>query len=753
MKIQLVFFIKKKMVLLIMVFLLLSYAALAPAQVTDNSLEDEKVVTEQFSQFLEELRKDLKIPGLSAAIVKDENVIWSAGFGYADKERKIRATPETSYYLASLTKTFASTVILQLVEQGKLDLDAPIAAFGIRVNSPGVITVRHLLSHTSEGQPGTAYRYNGDRFKFLGQVIKRASGKSFRELLTENILKPLNMTSTAPNITKKRDTNIQFTHVYEKLAQPYGLERDGHVVEGRYHTSFSVSGGLISTVLDMAKYDVAISQNKLLRPETQEMAFTPFVSSAGERLPYGLGWFTQEYNDVRLIWHYGYYSPSISTLILKVPDEKMTLIVFANMDSLSRPFPLGDGDVLTSPVAVTFFKMFVYPRKTGKELATINWKSAPDVITSRLEQGEDEQAIELYKRELMSYWRVYRSMDQREIASGLMKAYTKFFSKEKPTEYQDQSVIAEINRVGNEEYRVVEFTLERDTLVRIYGIAEGNRRGMYDYGGIENTHTGELVWLMDYKGTIHAGGTTSNRLVNKVISLPQGTYRLHFKTDANHSFERWMSFPPDHSFWGISLYEEGLPGTGGVTGSPQPAIIIPPEEITPSQRLLDSAITGQRQESMVDPILELIMIICGVIFLLAIIIWPVGAAIRFFNSRKSKAARIPKKKSRLSAAVTFIAWMNGALGLSYMAVAIVRGALEFLLTNGFDDTQAFEVKLIFMIIPFAFACISILLVGFTFLAWKKRSRSTIGRWFYTLFTAASIVFALVCHHYYLMLYA
>lgn len=738
---------------MIIVFLLSSYAALAPAQVKDSTPEDKKRVTEQFGQFLEELRRDLKIPGLSAAIVKDENVLWSQGFGYADKENKIKATPETSYYLASLTKTFASTVILQLVEQGKLDLDAPISAFGIRVNSTGVITVRHLLSHTSEGQPGTAYRYNGDRFKFLGQVIKKASGKSFKELLIENILKLLQMTGTAPNMTEKSDDYIQFAHVYEKLAQPYGLEKDGHVVEGRYHTSFSVSGGLISTVLDMAKYDVAVSQNKLLRPETQEMAFAPFVSSAGERLPYGLGWFAQEYNGIRLIWHYGYYSPSISTLILKVPDEKMTLVVLANMDSLSRPFPLGDGDVLTSPVAVTFFRMFIYPRKTGKDLAAINWKSAPDVIIRRLEQEEDEQAIELYKRELMSYWRVYRSMDQREIAPGLLKAYTNFFSKEKPTEYQDQPVIAEINSVGDEEYRVVEFTLERDTLVRIYGIGEGRLTGMYDFGGIENTHTGELVWLMDYDGTVHAGGTTSNRLVNKAIPLLQGAYRLHFKTDANHSFARWMSFPPDHSFWGISLYEERQPGTEDVTGPRQPAIIIPPEEITSSQRLLDSAITGQRQEDMVDPTLELIMIICGAIFFLAIIIWPAGAAIRFFKTRKSMAGRIPKKKSRLSAAGTFIAWMNGALGLFYVLVAVVRGGLEFLLTNGFDDTQAFEVKLILMIVPFASACISTLLVGFTFLAWKKRYRSSSGRWFYTLFTAASIVFVLVCHHYYLVLYA
>ncbi len=189
-----------------------------------------------------------------------------------------------------------------------------------------------------------------------------------------------------------------------------------------------------------------------------------------------------------------------------------------------------------------------------------------------------------------------------------------------------------------------------------------------------------------------------------------------------------------------------------MTASRRPAVIIPAEEITPSQRLLNSAITGQRQESVVDPILELALTICGVIFLLAIIIWPVGALIRFSKSRKLESATISKKKSRLSAAGTCLAWMNGVLGLVYVLAVVVRRALEFYLKYGFDDTQAFEVKLGFMIIPFASACLTVLLLGFAFLEWKKRLRSPSGRWFFTLFTAASIVFVLLCGHYYLMLY-
>jgi CubicO group peptidase (beta-lactamase class C family) len=731
----------KKIVPWIMLLMLGLYTVTYPAQIKVDALKDETEVLAAFRHFLEELRQDLKIPGLSAAIVKDENVLWAEGFGYADMENQVKATPDTTYYLASLTKTFASTVILQLVEQGKLDLDTPVSTFGIRINSPGVITVRHLLSHTSEDFPGTVYRYNGDRYALLDRVIERASGKSFRVLLIENILKPLHLTGMAPYKTGNIADDSQFAQVYEKLTKPYGLDRDGRFVKGRYHDYFCCSAGIIASVLDMAKYDIAISQYKLLRPETQELAFTPFVSRAGKRFPYGLGWFTQEYHGVRLIWHFGYYPPSISTLILKVPDKRMTLIVFANTDALSRPFPFGDADVLTSPIAVAFFRMFIYPRKTGKDLAAIKWKSSPDTMSLRMLEQEDDYAIDLYKKELMAYWRVFNAMGQKVMSARLLKVYADSFSKRKSTGYQDLQLIAEINNVGDKEYRVVQFTLAENTPVRIYGIGEGNPQKMFDFGGIEDTHTGKLVWLMNFGETIYAGGSDGNRLVDKVISLPAGTYRLHYKTDESHSLAGWITFPPDHSFWGVSLYDERPVGSK----------IISSDKITPYQRLLDFTITGQQQEPMVDPVMKGIMIICAVIFFLAMILWPLGAVIRFFKNRKSMSTKIPVSMSKLSSVGTWIGWLNAVLGFLYVITVIVRGALEHLLAYGFYDTQL-DVKWIFIYIPLTFAVVSIFLVAFTFLAWRNRTRSFVGRWFYTLFTVFSIVFVLVCYHYYLLLF-
>src|SRR6185369_11259424 len=155
-----------------------------------------------FETQLESLRQELKIPAYSAAIVKNQKVIWAKGFGYADVENKIPATEHTAYHLASLTKTFASTILMQLIQDGKVKLDDPVSKYGIVLESDGVIRVRHLFSHTSEGNPGERYSYNGNRFAELDKVIQRASGKSFAELLIANILDPLGMNETAPNVPK-----------------------------------------------------------------------------------------------------------------------------------------------------------------------------------------------------------------------------------------------------------------------------------------------------------------------------------------------------------------------------------------------------------------------------------------------------------------------------------------------------------------------------------------------------------------------
>ena len=317
----------------------------------------------EFEARLERLRRDLRIPGMSAALVNGQRIAWARGFGFADVEHSVAAADSTSYHLASLTKTFASTIVMQLVEAGQLDLETPVADFGIVLPSPGVVRVKHLLTHTSEGDPGSTYAYNGDRFGLLDQVILRSSGESFGQRLVRLILAPQKLTQTAPNILNPAAFSLAGL-------DPVAFERNlaqGYSPDGRtpipYPRHFGTAAGLIASAVDVARYSIAIDRNAFLRSETQARIFTSTVSTRGDTLPYGLGWFVQRVRGVRLEWHYGYWIGN-SSLIIRVPDRGLTFVLLANSDGLSRNTALGGGDLLSSPAARAFLDAFVFGKAT-----------------------------------------------------------------------------------------------------------------------------------------------------------------------------------------------------------------------------------------------------------------------------------------------------------------------------------------------------------------------------------------------------
>jgi hypothetical protein len=118
-------------------------------------------------------------------------------------------------------------------------------------------------------------------------------------------------------------------------------------------------------------------------------------------------------------------------------------------------------------------------------------------------------------------------------------------------------VIAQIVRVGDNADATESFRIEKPTRIRIYAIGEGQNREMYDYGWIENAHTGSVIWEMTYSMTFHAGGGRKNRLVNTSLLIDKGEYKLRYKSDDSHSFNDWNTDPPDDpTMWGITLYEE-----------------------------------------------------------------------------------------------------------------------------------------------------------------------------------------------------
>lgn len=381
----------------------------------------------RFAAEVDSLRKDLRIPGLAAAIVRDRNVVWAGGFGYADLALRIPATPHTPFHIASLTKPVAATVLMQLVDKGLVRLDDPLTKWGIRLGSSA--QVRNLLSHSTGG----GFQYDSARYALMGGIIGRASGAGFERRLYDRVLKPLAMRDTATNTSASWESFLvslglgerrrSAAGVYTRLARPYRVTDRFAVVSGTYSLEQSPSAGLMSSALDLAALDIALDGGVLMRAETRELMWRPVVrtSELDASLWYASGWFVQHAYGTRLVWHYGIWPPSVSALWLKVPEQGLTLVMLANTDGLSSPFPLGEGDVLTSAFALAFVRSFVYPRVTGRELPAVNWKAAEADLVATLARVSDPVARDLLERELWSRRQVYASAGRWDLAGRLLR--------------------------------------------------------------------------------------------------------------------------------------------------------------------------------------------------------------------------------------------------------------------------------------------------------------------------------------------
>ncbi|PSR54680.1 hypothetical protein AHMF7605_14770 [Adhaeribacter arboris] len=302
-----------------------------------------------FENKLGALHQQYHIPGMSLGIVHNKKLVWRKGLGYADVEQKIIPDENTVYQIASLTKTFGSVILMQLVEAGKVSLDDPIAKYGInlggRWGSDERIKVKHLLTHTAMGntwngfKPGYIFRYNGNWYHELGKVIENGSGEPFGRLLMQNIILPLNLKNTVPSTDDSANFNLTGYNrnvFIRKVAKPYDWQKK-RFVPVQFTYGFGPAAGLMSTVSDLATYSTAIDEQKFLNSATWQQIFTPFVTPKGKTIQYGLGWYVTYYKGLKLLWHTGWWT-GYSALLVKIPAKDLTFIALANSQDLSRPF-------------------------------------------------------------------------------------------------------------------------------------------------------------------------------------------------------------------------------------------------------------------------------------------------------------------------------------------------------------------------------------------------------------------------------
>jgi D-alanyl-D-alanine carboxypeptidase len=344
----------------------------------------------ELESYLGQLVQSGSPPGLSLVVVKDGNVIYNNAFGYADGPGGVKADKDTVYHWWSMTKIPTAIAIMQLREQGKLDLDKAVVEylpwFDVTYPSDGspVITVRHLLQHTSglpdtipamigwvhydnatrdqteivkkyfqdfnklKFEPGEKAVYSNLNYMVLGAVIETVSGQSYETYIAENILEPLSMSQTGFVYTPSMGEHESYgtlpvVHFYTPLlptlldTSTLIRERQGKLLWlNRVYIDATPSTGLIGPSTDVARFMIAylnrgsLDGNLLLQPESVSMLTeTPPIDG------HGLGWVMDESNGARYLKHAG-GGPGYATIMRLYPEKGIGFAILANGTDLDR---------------------------------------------------------------------------------------------------------------------------------------------------------------------------------------------------------------------------------------------------------------------------------------------------------------------------------------------------------------------------------------------------------------------------------
>jgi serine beta-lactamase-like protein LACTB, mitochondrial len=340
------------------------YSGLDPAKIQAI----ERVVSAEMSRY--------KVPGMTVAIGEDLRLAWSKGFGLADVENAVPATPATEYRIGSISKPITAVAVMQLVESGKLDLDAPIQKYVPAFpQKPWPVTARELLAHLSGirhyasldevnstrhyrdlieplkifasepllFEPGTRFSYTTYGYSLLGAAVEAASGMRFFDYLSGRVFAPARMERT-----RLDDVFV----VIPNRAHGYRRRPDGTIENcAIVDTSNKIpGGGLVSTAGDLVRFASALDRGQLVAASTRTRMFTPAKTRDGRAVPYGFGWYILERDGSRWVGHSG-AQPGASTYLLSSPARGLSVAVLANLEGLNlEPLSVRIADIVLQAI-------------------------------------------------------------------------------------------------------------------------------------------------------------------------------------------------------------------------------------------------------------------------------------------------------------------------------------------------------------------------------------------------------------------
>jgi CubicO group peptidase (beta-lactamase class C family) len=320
---------------------------------------------QQLEPQLQQMVRDQNIPGLALGVIENGRLAYAGGFGVMKIGEPQPITSETLFHMASITKPFVATSVMQLWEQGKVDLDAPVTRyvpyFRLHDSRYSQITVRQMLSHISgmpdvedygwdkpeyddgaleryvrslgdqdlRWDPGTKFAYSNMAFEVLGDLVAIVSGVSFEDYVDAHILKPLGMRTST---------------LLVKEADPAKLAAGHHRVDGSlrvvknypYNRPHTPSSDLHSNIVDMARWAMAnmnrgeLDGHRILKASTYDVMWKPVQLGTGTS-PVGISWFIGQIDGRKTISHSG-GDDGFRTKLLMFPDQKVAIVFMTNCE-------------------------------------------------------------------------------------------------------------------------------------------------------------------------------------------------------------------------------------------------------------------------------------------------------------------------------------------------------------------------------------------------------------------------------------
>lgn len=328
----------------------------SPAQSSGGGARYADAVQRARTLILDSLKAS-RIPGVSVSVSVNGTTVWSEGFGFADLEQQVPVTPETRFRIGSVSKPLTAAALALLYEEGKVNLDTLIQAsvpdfppkqypITLRQLAGHIAGIRHyrgsemMLSRryetVAEGleifrddsllfEPGSRFSYSSYAWNLISAAIEGASGRDFLSFMADRVFRPLGMSRT---IADYSDSLIS------GRARWYTANQGGPIVNAPFvDNSYKwAGGGFLSTTDDLLKFANALLEDRLLKPATKEMMFTPQRLNNGDSTAYGIGWFIRtDSRGRRVVSHSGGSVGGTANLLL-YPDHGLVVALLVNSD-------------------------------------------------------------------------------------------------------------------------------------------------------------------------------------------------------------------------------------------------------------------------------------------------------------------------------------------------------------------------------------------------------------------------------------